>query len=92
MSSSSSDDYRMYRRMFPVHDAAESGDREALIRMLRPRKADARLGSPAISDGGTAGDGVNSGNKVGHKGRKHSVPVNVSDVSGQKLLRRKPLR
>lgn len=36
MSSSSGDEYHTYRHMFPLHDAAEAGDMEALVRMLRP--------------------------------------------------------
>lgn len=52
MSSSSSDDYRMYRRLFPVHDAVELGDLEALTRMLRPRKVDAGLTTPVIAGEG----------------------------------------
>lgn len=60
MSSSSSDDYRMYRRLFPVHDAVELGDLEALTRMLRPRKVDAGLTTPVIACEGAIGNSNNN--------------------------------
>lgn len=36
MSSSSGDEYSMFRKHFPLHDAIEAGDMETLMRLLRP--------------------------------------------------------
>lgn len=74
MSSSSGDDYHSYRRSFPVHDAAEAGDMEALTRMLRPPKK-ASTGGASIDEEGAGGVGSGGGGEDGVRSGKVSVRV-----------------
>lgn len=71
MSSSSGDDYHSYRHIFPLHDAAEAGDMETLVRILRPAPSRKAVGAPLAAHGegdfgafGMAGHGLRSPEKA----------------------------
>lgn len=82
MSSSSGDEYSSYRKLFPLHDAAEAGDMEALARVLHPNLKNASAAAAGSGAGMDVDGGLNGG--ASGKVRMHArvfSPREVTNIS-----------
>lgn len=84
MASSSDDDDFSYRRPYPLHDAAEAGDMETLLAILRPpqKAKQPYMGLPAAAS--AAGDGDPSASGGGGEGAEGEGGVVPMDQEGGK--------
>ncbi len=83
MASSSDDDDFNYRRPYPLHDAAEAGDMETLLTILRPPQNAKQPSTELPAAAPAAGDGDPSASGGGGGGGGEGGVVPMDEEGGE---------